>query len=165
MHALTWRTNNARHTWTFPDGLFDLTPHIGGHRAAVVASGDCAVLLLDDRRALLTPGRPTPLEDGEIEWQPPETLSRPTALGNEPTRGDRDHAVAGALVLISAEGDELPLADLQACEPRITEQVFSVLTVENAVQSRNSHGGTAPDEVRRVAKSWLKRLETGGQAG
>jgi argininosuccinate lyase len=31
--------------------------------------------------------------------------------------------------------------------------------VENSVKSRKSHGGTAPQNVVKMARSWLKRLE------
>ena len=53
---------------------------------------------------------------------------------------------------------ELPLADMQAIEPRITEDVFAVLSVDSSVKSRTSFGGTAPKNVRREAKRWLKAL-------
>ena len=45
--------------------------------------------------------------------------------------------------------EKLALADLQAIHPGITEDVFSVLSVENSVKSRTSFGGTAPAEVRK----------------
>jgi argininosuccinate lyase len=47
---------------------------------------------------------------------------------------------------------------LQAVEPRIDDGVFSVLSVERSTQSRKSYGGTAPSEVRKQARRWLKRL-------
>ncbi len=47
---------------------------------------------------------------------------------------------------------------MQAVEPRITQDVYSVLSVERSVKSRTSYGGTAPANVRREAKKWLKRL-------
>jgi argininosuccinate lyase len=34
-----------------------------------------------------------------------------------------------------------------------------VLTVERSVKSRTSFGGTAPANVRREARKWLKKLE------
>ncbi|HEY4738679.1 MAG TPA: argininosuccinate lyase, partial [Xanthobacteraceae bacterium] len=54
--------------------------------------------------------------------------------------------------------DRLSLAAMQAIEPRITEDVFRVLSVESSVESRVSHGGTAPDNVCREANRWLKAL-------
>jgi argininosuccinate lyase len=55
--------------------------------------------------------------------------------------------------------DALPLPAMQQVEPRITADVFSVLSVENSVKSRTSYGGTAPQNVRKIARAWLKRLE------
>jgi argininosuccinate lyase len=53
----------------------------------------------------------------------------------------------------------LPLAAMQAVEPRITAEVFSVLSVDRSVKSRTSYGGTAPRNVRAQARKWLKKLE------
>ncbi len=53
---------------------------------------------------------------------------------------------------------DLPLAAMQAIEPRITKDVFAVLSVDNSVKSRVSYGGTAPKNVRREANRWLKAL-------
>nr|MDJ0935675.1 argininosuccinate lyase [Kiloniellales bacterium] len=52
----------------------------------------------------------------------------------------------------------LPLDSLQAVEPRITEEVFEVLSVEKAVASRSSFGGTAPDNVRAAARAARERF-------
>src|SRR6187455_2010724 len=54
--------------------------------------------------------------------------------------------------------DALPLEKMQAIEPRITKAVFGVLSVERSVASRVSFGGTAPKNVTREAKKWLKLL-------
>lgn len=74
------------------------------------------------------------------------------------------HHVTGRLVgVASARGaglEELSLSEMQAAEPRITDAVYAVLGVENSVASRTSYGGTAPDNVRDQAKSWLARLST-----
>jgi argininosuccinate lyase len=73
------------------------------------------------------------------------------------------HHVTGRIVAAAeARGvtlDALPLAAMQAAEPRINDEVFSVLSVESSVRSRASYGGTAPQNVRKMARSWLKRLE------
>jgi argininosuccinate lyase len=73
------------------------------------------------------------------------------------------HHVTGRIVAkASAEGialHEMPLADMQAIEPRITKEALGVLSVESSVRSRTSYGGTAPKNVLAQAKSWLKRLE------
>ena len=72
------------------------------------------------------------------------------------------HHVTGRIVgLASGRGiglEKLPLADMQSVEPRITQAVFAVLGVDRSVRSRTSYGGTAPEQVRRQAKRWLKAL-------
>ena len=74
------------------------------------------------------------------------------------------HHVTGSLVaLAETEGcdlPELPLKLMQSVEPRITRDVYKVLTVENSVASRTSYGGTAPKNVRKEARRWLKLLKT-----
>ena len=72
------------------------------------------------------------------------------------------HHMTGRIVA-AAEGagvplEKLPLAQMQAIEPRITKAVFNVLPVERSVASRTTAGGTAPANVRREAAKWLKRL-------
>jgi argininosuccinate lyase len=73
------------------------------------------------------------------------------------------HHITGRLVVIAATQkkglERLSLAEMQAVEPRISEDVFAVLGVENSVRSRTSFGGTAPKNVRAQAKLWLKRLK------
>ena len=63
------------------------------------------------------------------------------------------HHITGAAVRLAEERglalDQLPLADLKAIDKRIDEAVFTALSVEASVASRSSHGGTAPDQVRR----------------
>jgi argininosuccinate lyase len=48
---------------------------------------------------------------------------------------------------------------MRKIEPKITKAVFAVLSVERSVQSRVSHGGTAPKNVAAQARRWLKRLD------
>ena len=63
------------------------------------------------------------------------------------------HHITGAAVkLAESRGialDQLPLADLQAIDARITESVYAALSVDASVAARASYGGTAPDQVRR----------------
>jgi len=73
------------------------------------------------------------------------------------------HHVTGRIVSL-AESRKVPLSrvlleEMQAIEPRITNGVFSVLSVTKSVQSRKSYGGTAPSNVRKMARQWIKRLE------
>ncbi len=77
------------------------------------------------------------------------------------------HHITGRLVAL-AEGrgvtlSDLSLADMQGVEPRITQDVFSVLSVDASVASRTCFGGTAPANVAREAARWLETLR--GEAG
>ena len=72
------------------------------------------------------------------------------------------HHVTGALVA-KAEASGGDLADLsleamQAVEPRLTDAIYSVLTVEKSAASRTSFGGTAPIRVAEQVAAWEKRL-------
>jgi argininosuccinate lyase len=73
------------------------------------------------------------------------------------------HHIAGRLVAIAAAQkkglEKLSLAEMRAVEPRISQEVFAVLGVENSVRSRTSFGGTAPKNVRAQARLWLRRLK------
>ncbi len=53
---------------------------------------------------------------------------------------------------------DLPLADLQALEPRVSADVYQVLTPAASVASRMSHGGTAPAQVRAQITRWKEIL-------
>jgi len=72
------------------------------------------------------------------------------------------HHVTGRIVAIAAEHgvalEKLKLEYMQSVERRITAEVFDVLGVERSVKSRTSYGGTAPANVRRQARGWIKRL-------
>jgi len=73
------------------------------------------------------------------------------------------HHVTGRIVALAsarnADIEKLTLAEMQGVEPRITEEIFSVLGVANSVKSRKSYGGTAPDNVRKQARRWLAQLK------
>ena len=62
------------------------------------------------------------------------------------------HHIVGRTVKLAEQRGvglaELDLAALQAIDTRIDERVYAVLTAEASVQSRTSHGGTAPANVR-----------------
>ena len=72
------------------------------------------------------------------------------------------HHITGRLVaLAEAKGCDLPgltLAEMQSAHPDITQEVYSVLGVENSVRSRQSYGGTAPDQVRAQIARWKAAL-------
>lgn len=73
------------------------------------------------------------------------------------------HHVTGSIVALAEKQDlrlhEITLEDMQSVESKITKDIFNVLSVENSVKSRKSYGGTAPTEVRKMAKKWIKSLE------
>jgi argininosuccinate lyase len=79
------------------------------------------------------------------------------------------HHVTGAIVKqAESQGiglEELPLEAMQAVEPRISKGVYAVLGEANSVRSRTSFGGTAPQNVRKMARAWIKRLEKGSGTG
>ena len=72
------------------------------------------------------------------------------------------HHVTGRLVgIASAKGvglEKLSLVEMQEVEPKIGDEIFAVLGVERSVKSRTSYGGTAPANVKRQARRWLKQL-------
>jgi argininosuccinate lyase len=72
------------------------------------------------------------------------------------------HHITGRIVGKASDAGlplhRLPLADMQAIEPKIDDDVFSVLSVDRSVKSRVSYGGTAPKNVKVQAKKWLKTL-------
>ena len=72
------------------------------------------------------------------------------------------HHVTGSLVAkAEAKGCDLPdlsLEEMQEVEPRLTNDVFSVLTVEASAMSRQSYGGTSPVRVVEQVDQWKKRL-------
>ncbi|MES2269599.1 MAG: argininosuccinate lyase, partial [Pseudomonadota bacterium] len=71
------------------------------------------------------------------------------------------HHITGRAVKLAEDRGlqlaDLPLADLQDIDARITDGLYAVLTVDASVASRRSHGGTAPDQVRaRIAEARAK---------
>ncbi|MBD3803908.1 MAG: argininosuccinate lyase [Thioclava sp.] len=72
------------------------------------------------------------------------------------------HHVTGSLVAMAEEkGCDLPdlsLAEMQSVNAAITASVFDVLGVHNSVASRQSYGGTAPDQVRAQIARWKDHL-------
>ena len=73
------------------------------------------------------------------------------------------HHVTGRIVALAsaknADLEKLTLTEMQGIEPRITNEIFSVLGVANSVKSRTSYGGTAPENVRKQARRWLAQLK------
>jgi argininosuccinate lyase len=80
---------------------------------------------------------------------------------NKPFR--EAHHIAGSLVKRAEELgvplDKLPLAEMKKTEPAITEAVFSVLSLDASINSRDSLGGTAPRRVREQVALWREKLK------
>ncbi|MBX3478728.1 MAG: argininosuccinate lyase [Brevundimonas sp.] len=74
----------------------------------------------------------------------------------------RAHHVTGAAVkraeALGVDLMQLPLTELQTLEPGVTEAVYKVLSPEASCASRQSFGGTAPDQVRARIADWRRRL-------
>ncbi|HEV2506229.1 MAG TPA: argininosuccinate lyase [Mesorhizobium sp.] len=72
------------------------------------------------------------------------------------------HHVTGRAVALAETRkvglEKLTLEDLRSIHDGITQDIFSVLSVQNSVKSRTSFGGTAPSEVRKQIRYWKKRL-------
>ncbi|RJE82979.1 argininosuccinate lyase [Paracoccus onubensis] len=72
------------------------------------------------------------------------------------------HHVTGSLVAMAeAKGcdlDDLSLTEMQSVHAGINQSVYSVLGVHNSVASRQSYGGTAPDQVRAQIARWKEKL-------
>ena len=72
------------------------------------------------------------------------------------------HHVTGKLVAAaetqSCGLEDLPLSVMQEVEPAIDKRVYSVLTIKNALDSRQSYGGTAPNRVREAVARARKRF-------
>jgi argininosuccinate lyase len=78
------------------------------------------------------------------------------------------HHVTGRIVAEAAKRklalEDMPLDVLAAIHPAINADIYDVLSVDASVASRTSEGGTAPKNVRRAARVWLKRLADEGKA-
>ncbi|MEO1090314.1 MAG: argininosuccinate lyase [Pseudomonadota bacterium] len=72
------------------------------------------------------------------------------------------HAAAGKAVREAERRGcglvDLPLDDLRAIEPGITDEIYQVLSVERSVASRQSYGGTAPVRVREAIAAARQRF-------
>jgi argininosuccinate lyase len=72
------------------------------------------------------------------------------------------HHITGRLVAMAEQKGvdlaNLSLAEMRSVHDGISENVFTVLTVDASVASRTSFGGTAPSNVAREAARWLAAL-------
>ncbi len=76
------------------------------------------------------------------------------------------HHVTGRAVAMAEERrvalEALPIEDLRQLDARITDAIYSVLSVDASVASRTSFGGTAPENVRAQVRYWRERLGSEG---
>jgi argininosuccinate lyase len=74
------------------------------------------------------------------------------------------HHVTGRVVSLAESKDltldNLALDDLKSIEPRITDDVYRVLSPLASASSRTSYGGTAPSEVKKQVKRWKATLKS-----
>ena len=72
------------------------------------------------------------------------------------------HHVTGTLVALAEKNGcdlpELQMSEMQGVHPAINQDVYAVLGVQNSVASRQSYGGTAPDQVRAQVARWKEIL-------
>jgi argininosuccinate lyase len=75
---------------------------------------------------------------------------------------DAHHVTGRIVALAESKGltlDALELADMQEVEPRLTGDVYSVLSPLASASSRMSYGGTAPTRVQEQVARWRGLLD------
>jgi argininosuccinate lyase len=130
--------------------VFDAADSLSLMLAATAGMIDDMTVMPDAMEAALAHGFPTATD--LADWLV-RTLGMPF----------RDaHHVTGAIVGLAEKAgcalDAVPLADMQNVEPRITADVFSVLSVESSISSRTSEGGTAATNVRAAIAAAKERF-------
>ena len=72
------------------------------------------------------------------------------------------HHITGKIVRLAEQKkcqlDALSLVEMKKIDSRITKAIFSVLNPAQAVKSRASFGGTAPEQVKRAVKAARERF-------
>ena len=74
------------------------------------------------------------------------------------------HHMVGALV---KEAENLGLDDLNKLDlaifqkylPELNSEIYQILTIQASLKSRNSHGGTAPDQIKQQLLKVKQELE------
>ncbi len=73
------------------------------------------------------------------------------------------HHITGQIVALAERKklnlNELNIGDMQKIDNRINSDIFSVLSVENSVNSRTSFGGTAPENIKAQIEIWKNKLQ------
>ena len=76
------------------------------------------------------------------------------------------HHIVGACVkraeALGVDLAQLPLAEAQAIDARVTADALAALTIDASVASRTSYGGTAPVQVEGQVARWFARLAKDG---
>ena len=74
------------------------------------------------------------------------------------------HHITGRIVSAAEDQgvtlEKMSLQELQAIEPRLTEDLYRVLGVDAALASHKSLGGPAPESVHQQIAIWRRRLES-----
>ncbi len=72
------------------------------------------------------------------------------------------HHITGEIVALADSKrvalSDMALSDMQSIESRITDDIYSVLSVEASVKSRTSYGGSAPQNVKKMCLSARQRF-------
>lgn len=73
------------------------------------------------------------------------------------------HHITGAVVKLAETNKfeelcDVPLSMMQTIDKRIDEKALALLSVEASVSSRNSYGGTSPQNVKAQVAKWKERL-------
>ncbi len=73
------------------------------------------------------------------------------------------HHIAGSIVKKAEDAgvtlDKLPLTDMQAVEPGITQDALAAVSLDASVNARMSLGGTAPARVKEQIAFWRSHLK------
>ena len=72
------------------------------------------------------------------------------------------HKITGEIVKIAetqgCELKDLKLKEMQRVCNEINNDIYTVLSIKNSVNSRDSYGGTSPKEVRKQIAMWKKKI-------
>ena len=72
------------------------------------------------------------------------------------------HHITGSVVKLAEQKKcllkELSLGDLKNIEPRITNDIYAVLEPSKSISSRESYGGTAPENVKAAISAARQRF-------
>ncbi len=129
--------------------LFDATDALRISVAALTGMVEATTFNVSPMRAMAEVGHPTATD--LADWL--------VSHAGVPFRDA--HQMAGRAVRMADQRQcqlqELPLEDLQALAPGITDEVFEVLDIDASLVRRTSAGGPAPEQVRAAVQAARKR--------